>query len=131
VRRLLPGLADAFNPRLLRAIGDLAEAQARDSEWIAERVEAESSRRFHVEGSWLRIDATDWSALPEALSRRVLRTALARCDAARHTSRRHLARMHAFLSSAVTGTRIELPGGLMLVRDRAGFRIGPLPAGPP
>jgi tRNA(Ile)-lysidine synthase len=134
LRRLLPGLADAFNPRLLRAIADLAEAQARDSEWIAERVEAESTRRLHVEGAWLRIDATDWSGLPEALSRRVLRSALARCDAARHTSRRHLARMHAFLGSGVTGTRIELPGGLILLRDRAGFRIGPLagaaPGGP-
>ena len=131
VRRWLPGLAEAFNPRLLRAIGDLAEAQARDSEWIAERVAAESTRRFHVEGSWLRIDATDWTALPEALARRVLRTALTRCDAARHTSRRHLERMHAFLGSATTGTRIELPGGLILLRDRAGFRIGPLPCESP
>jgi tRNA(Ile)-lysidine synthase len=130
LRGWLPGLAGAFNPRLLRAIGDLAEAQARDSEWIAERVEAESTRRFHVEGSWLRIDATDWTALPEALARRVLRTALVRCDAGRHTSRRHLERMHAFLAGATSGTRIELPGGLVLRRDRAGYRLGPVPGGP-
>ena len=30
----LPGLAAAFNPRLLRAIGDLAEALRTDAEWI-------------------------------------------------------------------------------------------------
>jgi tRNA(Ile)-lysidine synthase len=35
----LPALADAFNPQLLRAIGNLAEAQRRDSEWIEALVE--------------------------------------------------------------------------------------------
>ncbi len=124
----LPGLARDFNPRLLRAIGDLAEAQARDSEWIAEQVEAESRRRFAAEGTWLWIDAKDFAALPEALARRLARAALARCGAGRHTSRVHLERMQAFLCNARPGTRIELPGGLVLERNRAGFRIGPLPA---
>lgn len=126
-RDWLPGLAREFNPRLLRAIGDLAEAQARDSEWIAERVETEASRRFSVEGTWLRIDAKDFLALPEALTRRVLREALTRCGAGRHTSRVHLDRMRYFLCNARPASRIELPGGLLLVRDAQGFRIGPLP----
>ncbi len=123
----LPGLAEAFNPRLLRAIGELAEAQARDSEWIAERVAAESERRFAAEGTWLRIDAKDWSLLPEALARRVAREALARCGAGRHASRVHLERMLSFLGNARAGTRIELPGGLTLLCERDGFRLGPLP----
>jgi hypothetical protein len=39
----------------------------------------------------------------------------------------HLERMQAFLCNARPGTRIELPGGLVLERNQAGFRIGPLP----
>jgi tRNA(Ile)-lysidine synthase len=129
-QRWLPGLASDFNPRLLRAVGDLAEAQARDSEWIAERVAAESSRRFAVEGPWLRIDTKDFSALPEALARRVVRAALTRCDGGRHVSRVHLERMLRFLRNARRGTRIELPGGRVLRLDSEGFRLGPLSLDP-
>ncbi|MGI9590006.1 MAG: tRNA lysidine(34) synthetase TilS, partial [Myxococcota bacterium] len=50
-RRWLPGLAQDFNPRLLRAIGKLAEAQRRDSEWISARVEQEDHHQDdHPEG---------------------------------------------------------------------------------
>jgi tRNA(Ile)-lysidine synthase TilS/MesJ len=126
----LPGLAGAFNPRLLRAIGDLAEAQSRDSEWIAAQVARESERRFSVEEAWLHIDAKDWAMLPEALGRRLAREALIRAGAGRHASRVHLARIGKFLSNALPGTRIELPGSLELVRDRAGYRLGPLPDTP-
>jgi tRNA(Ile)-lysidine synthase len=127
-RHWLPGLRREFNPRLLRAIADLAEAQRRDSEWIAAEVEREAASRFAREGAWLRIDARDWSELPEALARRLARAALRRGGAARLVSRPHLARVRDFLRGARTGSRIELPGGLLLIRDRAGFRLGPLPA---
>ena len=60
-RRWLPGLTQDFNPRLLRAIGNLAEAQRRDSEWIISRVEQEAASRFTQEGGWLVIDAKDWA----------------------------------------------------------------------
>ena len=66
--RWLPALAREFNPRLLRAIADLAEAQRRDSR-VDPRARSmrEADARFTTEGSWLRIDAKDWGALPEAL----------------------------------------------------------------
>jgi tRNA(Ile)-lysidine synthase len=124
-RRWLPGLADEFNPRLLRAIGNLAEAQRRDAEWIAAEVEREAAARFAEEGSWLVIDAKDWVALPEALSRRLVRAALERCGAGRLVSRVHLERALRFLAEGRAGTAIELPGGLRLRRDAAGFRLGP------
>ncbi|MGH0029542.1 MAG: tRNA lysidine(34) synthetase TilS [Myxococcota bacterium] len=127
----LPALRDAFNPRLLRAIGDLAEAQSRDAEWIAARVNAELDRRVSVEGTWLRIDAKDWATLPAALSRRVARALLVRAGAGRHASRVHIERIDAFLRSARTGSRIELPGSLLLVRERGGFRLGAPAGGPP
>jgi tRNA(Ile)-lysidine synthase len=121
----LPELARAFNPRLLRALADLAEAQRRDSEWIGALVEKEALARFEQEGGWLRIEAAGWGDLPDALSRRLARRALERCGAARLVSRRHLERMDAFLRRGLPGRALELPGGLRLVRGRRGFRLGP------
>jgi tRNA(Ile)-lysidine synthase len=124
-REWLPGLAQAFNPRLLRAVADLAEAQRRDSEWIGAELAREAASRLSSEGRWLRIDTKDWAALPEALSRRLAREALARCGAGRDVSRTHLERVQAFLRSASPGRVLELPGGLHLRRERDGFRLGP------
>jgi tRNA(Ile)-lysidine synthase len=131
LRARLPGLARDFNPRLLRAIADLAEAQRRDSEWIRAWVQREADARFTAEGSWLRIDAKDWRALPDPLTRRLAREALVRAGGARHVARVHLERIARFLGGASPGRRIELPSGLELRCDRAGFRLGPLPGNPP
>jgi tRNA(Ile)-lysidine synthase len=125
LRGWLPALAREFNPRLLRAIADLAEAQRRDSEWIRAAVHREAGARFTTEGSWLRIDAKDWGALPEALSRRLAREALVRAGGARHVERVHIERIARFLCDPAPGRHIELPGGLELRCERAGFRLGP------
>lgn len=119
----LPGLRDAFNPRLLRAIGDLAEAQRRDSEWIAEIVEREAERFLTEEDGGLRIERSGWEALPEALARRVVRLALRRSGAARDISRIHLERVVNALRSGRPGSRIELPGGLELACEHDAFRL--------
>jgi tRNA(Ile)-lysidine synthase len=119
----LPGLRDAFNPQLLRAIGDLAEAQRRDSEWIAEIVEGEADRFFTVEDGGLRIARSGWDALPEALARRVVRLALRRTGAARDISRVHLERVVNALRSPRRGSCIELPGGLELTCEHDAFRL--------
>jgi tRNA(Ile)-lysidine synthase len=128
-RTWIPGLAADFNPRLLRALADLAEAQRRDSEWIRGCVEREVRARFAEEGSWLRIDTSDWPSLPEALSRRLIRAALVRAGAGRHVERIHLERIASFLAKPCTGRRIELPGGIELRWTRAGALLGPLGAG--
>ena len=127
----LPGLARVFNPGLLRALAGLAEAQRKDSEWIGSQVEREASRRFAMEGDWLRIETAGWEALPEALSRRLARRALAGCGSGRLASRRHLERMDAFLRRDAPHRTLELPGELRLVRDRAGVRLGPVRGGSP
>jgi len=122
----LPALADAFNPRLLRALCDLAEAQRRESEWTAERVEREASRRFRSEpDGGLRVTDEDWDAdrTPDALARRLARVALHRLGAGRDVSRAHLDRIVAFWRTGRPGRRIELPGGIVLSRDRKGVRI--------
>jgi len=127
----LPGLREAFNPRLLRAIGDLAEAQRRESEWIEELVEREAERRFRRDAAGaLRIEAKGWEpeATPDALARRLVRLALHRCGAGRDVSRPHLDRAVRFLREARARAALELPGGLRLRRDAQGFRLGAEPA---
>jgi tRNA(Ile)-lysidine synthase len=126
-RRWLPGLAEDFNPRLLRSLADLAEAMRRDGEWIEARVAREADRRFAREAEWLWIERKDWDALPEALARRLARLALRRAGRGRDVTRVHLARMLDFLRSGRPGTAIELPGGLALAREGERFRLGPIP----
>jgi tRNA(Ile)-lysidine synthase len=124
-RHWLPGLAEEFNPRLLRSLGELAEALRRDAEWIEGQVAHEASERFHAEDGWLRIEGKDWDALPEALARRLARLALRQVGRGRDVSRAHLRRMLRFLREGRSGTAIELPGGLELAREQEYFRLSP------
>lgn len=122
----LPGLARAFNPALLRAIGDLAEAQRRESECFAAWLEQEMQRRFawDADGS-LRIEAGGWDsdATPDALARRLARAAMQRMGAGRDVTRAHVERIVRFWRSGRLGSAIELPGGLRLARDARGFSL--------
>jgi tRNA(Ile)-lysidine synthase len=122
----LPGLGAAFNPRLLRAVADLAEAARRDTEWIEPRVEAETERWATEERDGaLWISPEPWASLPEGLARRVVRRLLQRSGAGRDVTRTHLLRTLRFLRGARTGSCLELPGGLRLSRETTGFRLGP------
>jgi tRNA(Ile)-lysidine synthase len=112
--RWLPGLAREFNPQLLRTLSHLAEAQREDAAWIEAEVEREAAARLAVREHGLSIDARGWAGLPRPLSRRLARSALQRCGAARLVSRVHLERMSAFLADARPGRVLELPGGLRL-----------------
>jgi len=124
--RWLPGLTGDFNDQLLMAVGNLAEAQRRDSEWIGALVEREAALRFTPEGCWLRTRAENWRELPEALARRLARWGLRRCGGERDATRVHLERMLGFLRSGRAGARLELPGGARLECDHEGFRLGPI-----
>jgi tRNA(Ile)-lysidine synthase len=119
----LPGLAADFNPQLLRAIGNLAEAQRRDAEWIDELVSREADLRFCRRADSLGIARGGWGDLPEALARRLARRALLELGGGRDVSRSHLERFVAFLRSGRSGSVLELPGGLRLHCDSAEFRL--------
>jgi tRNA(Ile)-lysidine synthase len=118
---LLPALRD-FNPQLLRAITDLAEAQRRDTEWLQTLVEQEAEGLVTRETKGvLRIAAHGWHERPEALARRLARWLLVEAGAGRDVTRAHLLRVVDFLRHGCAGTAIELPGGLRLERDRDSF----------
>ena len=123
----LPGLSEAFNPQLLRHLCDLAEGQRRDSEWLDALVGQEASQRFRIEGKWLKIDTMGFAGLPEALARRLARSALRRSGAGRDVSRAHLLRMLAFLRQPRAACVIEFPRGLQLSKSRRHeCRLGPV-----
>jgi tRNA(Ile)-lysidine synthase len=123
LRGRLAGLARDFNPKLLRALVDLAEAQERENAWIEVEVAREAGDRlFEAQGA-LWIEAKDWSGLPEALAWRLAREALRRAGGGRDVSRAHLARVVAFLAEPRAGKRLELPGGLVLAARGPRFRL--------
>jgi tRNA(Ile)-lysidine synthase len=124
-RDWLHGLGEAFNPRWLRAIGDLAEAQRRESEWTEPLVEQEAAQRLVPDGGGWTLACAGWDRLPSALARRLARRALFEAGAGRDVTRVHLERMLAFVSCARTGATLELPGGLRLVRERGRVRLCP------
>ncbi len=116
-------LGEDFNPRWLRAVGDLAEAQRRESEWIETRVREEAERRLTREGEAWVFACEGLVLLPEALARRLARSLLVAAGAGRDLSRRHLERTLALLRTGRTGARLELPGGLVLERMRRSARL--------
>lgn len=121
--RWLPGLASDFNPGLLRALGRLAEAQRRDAEWMESLVDQEATKRLRLDGGGLWIDPEGWGELPDALAFRLARRALRAAGIARDVSNIHLARVVQFLRDAAPGRMIELPGQLVVARERSGVRI--------
>jgi tRNA(Ile)-lysidine synthase len=125
-RHWLPGLIDAFNPQLLRAIAQLAEAQRRDSEWLDDLVR---EARVGLVGTEAGVDGLilaleGWGKVPEGLARRLVRSVLSELGAGRDVSRVHIQRVLGFLRSPWNhepGRTIELPGGLRLSREAQRF----------
>ena len=123
----IPGLAESFNPQLLHAVGNLAEAHRRDAEWIESMLQAETER------SWTRVGADElvlpkqgWRELPEAFARRLAARAFRELGSGRDLTRVHLERMLEFLREgpgARGGSEIELPGDLRLARRREDFLL--------
>ncbi|NNL86962.1 MAG: tRNA lysidine(34) synthetase TilS, partial [Myxococcales bacterium] len=61
-RDWLPGLAEAFNPQLLRAVTRLAEAQGEDADWIEQSVSRTYAARVSERDGVYTVDCREWSA---------------------------------------------------------------------
>lgn len=127
----LPGLAEEFNPQLLRAIGKLAEAQRRDSAWLESLVDAEVDRRLAIERDAVEIDCVDFERLPDALAWRLARRALLALGLGRELTEVHLRRVLTMLRTGRPGATIELPAGSRLTRGASRCRIWRLRVEPP
>jgi len=131
----LPGLRDAFNPQLLRAIGDLADAQRCESDWIDELVEGEAGDWLENEGEdRIHLRGAGWQTLPEALARRLVLRAWAGLGGSRAVSRVHIERILEFLrnrapSEHAGATHSEAAGGTDVLELPDGIRLGAGPRG--
>jgi len=128
---VVPRLESEFNPRLLRALGDLAEAAREDRGWIESAVDEATKARVAWRGPALCFVLEDWSGLPETLARRVVRRALVEAGLGRSVSAGLLARVLGWLRRGRRvgrDKRMELPGGFVLRRTDDHFALtGPLP----
>ena len=129
-RDWLPGLAEAFNPNLLRNLTHLADAQRTDLEWIEGLVTAEAGERIESGSDGLRLAIDGWDALPDALARRLARQALVEAGLGRTLSAVHIERVVEFLRRgrrAGRDLRVELPlGGELRRRDDHFHLVGPV-----
>jgi len=127
---LLPELEARFNPQLLRALVDLAEAVREDRAWIESQVERAAGSRIEWCDPVVRFELEGWGELPDALARRVVRRAMVRAGLGREVSRVQLMRVLAFLRRGRTVGRdkmIELPGGFLLRRVADHFELSATP----
>ncbi|MFP6654181.1 MAG: tRNA lysidine(34) synthetase TilS [Myxococcota bacterium] len=123
----IPKLSDAFNPQLLRALGDLAEASRQDREWLETIVDDVSAAWIETSPeAGLRLALLGWEALPEALARRLVRRALGQVGLGRDVTRVHLQRVLLFLRQgrkAPRNKKLELPGGFVVQRRDDFFEL--------
>ena len=119
-------LAENFNPQLLRALSDLAEAQRWDVEWTRGLVEEASKEQIEFGEAGVRFALDGWDSLPEALARRLVRLALDESGLGRDVTRVHLVRVLEFLRrgrSAPRNKKLELPGGFLVQRRDDCFEL--------
>ncbi len=123
---LLPGLISGFNPQLLRALGQLAEAAREDREWQGPLVDEAAKSRIVGHDPVVSFALEGWRDLPEALARRVVLRGLVRAGLGREVSRVQLLRVLAFLRRgrrAGRDKKVELPGGFLLRRVADHFEL--------
>lgn len=120
-RHWIPALKDEFNPQLVTALCNLADALRIDREYLEAQVHAAAPQWFVREGQQIRLVRRGWDTLPEALARRIVRAVLLEIGSGRYVSRTHLARMLDFLRHGRSGTQIELPGSALLICERDAF----------
>jgi tRNA(Ile)-lysidine synthase len=119
----LAAIARGMNPEWLRAVGQMAEVQRKESAWIDEQVEREAQRCLRAEHGGLALSRAAFAALPEPIARRLLRLALRSLGGAREVSRGAIERSTAFVRSAQSGARLDLPRGLRWTAGRELCRL--------
>ena len=115
--RLLPYLSQ-YNPRIKRALANLAENLREDFEFIEE----ERTRRttpFYSDGGSLSLKLRDIVVQPKALRREVIKDGLSRAGAnIKKLSYKHWKSVDDFIRLRQRGKSIDLPGGIRINKTR-------------
>jgi tRNA(Ile)-lysidine synthase len=116
---LLPVL-EAYNPRLLERLNDLADMLQAENALLRAHTETWLPRTFHWQtAQQVVIQCDALASAPVAIQRRLLRYALDRlAGSAPSGSFRHLEGLRQFVLSAPKGQRLTLPGRLVAERQR-------------
>ncbi len=124
LRHGLRALAGDLNPGWERALADLAEAQRRESEWLAEQVDEAATHWLQPAGEGFVLPRSGWAELPPALARRLLARVWRALGGGRDVSRQQLDRALGFLAAGEARGRLEWPGGLVLERGATTVQVG-------
>lgn len=115
--RLLPLLADEFNPRVREALGRLARTAALDLDFIEGEVSRLWPELATVTGDAVTFDISRLAALHPSLQRMVLRRGYSELTGdTRRLRESHLSAMAALISGRATVGKVELPQGVRLHR---------------
>lgn len=115
--RVIPFLEE-YNPRLKRALFNLAEHLREDFEFV--RLEKSRRRDVLKEGSGdsLEISIKDIAVQPKAMQKEILRDALDRAGGlVKKLSFRHWKEMENFIKHKRAGSSLDLPGGIRMARS--------------
>lgn len=113
--RLVPLLVQEINPALGRVLGHTAEVLAGEEAYLEAQLAPHLPLLEEVEdGLSLAVEAA--RALPIALRRRLIRTALHRLGLVKDLSFQHIEAVGELLDRASGGGRLHLPGGVVVER---------------
>jgi tRNA(Ile)-lysidine synthase len=130
--RVVPLLVQEVNPGLGRVLGHTAEVLAGEEAYLEAQLAPYLALLEEAEGG-LRLDVAAVRALPIALRRRLIRTALHRLGLVKDLSFLHIEAAGELLERAAGGGRVRLPGGVVVERryDRLLLRRGGEPVAVP
>ncbi len=134
-REVLPALKTGFNPRVAESLAQLAEIARDEEAWWTEETRRLADRlcirsQEGIEKDAIELRAAELSALPPALSRRLVRYALAQIRGdLRRIEFQHIEKVRELAASRVGAGRARLPG-VTVTRSFDWIRLAAQPVAP-
>jgi len=126
--RIMPYLS-RYNPRIGRALANLAESLREDFNFIEEE-KRKSGVGFSKSRKGLSLNLKDIIIQPKALRKEIIRDALTKAGAnIKKLSYKHWKNFDSFIRLGQKGKRIDLPGGLRILKEKDSllfFKLGKL-----
>jgi tRNA(Ile)-lysidine synthase len=115
---VIPELEALFNPKLVETLTRTIELLDAEDRWMRQMAENWLAKHGVQRGSELHIDARALQLEPEALARRVIRTALREVRSSlKDVSFEHFESIRGLLQDGKSGKVIPIPGGIRAARE--------------